>query len=61
MVLAHLSAVVAYLTILLIIAGALLALSVVALAGDFLIRNHAVRLRRHQSVPSYYRHLVLGH
>jgi hypothetical protein len=36
---------------------------VVALAAVtvFFTENHAVRVRRHQSIRSYYGHLTLGH
>ncbi|CCH75672.1 conserved exported hypothetical protein [Nostocoides australiense Ben110] len=61
MILSHAAAVATFLTVVLAIAGALVALALLAAAGDFLARNHTMRVRRHQSVPVYYRHLVTGH
>ena len=35
--------------------------TVAGLAITFLAENHAVRVRRHEGVLSYYGHLALGH
>lgn len=41
---------------------ALVAVAAVATLGvDFLVSNHAVRVRRHEGILSYYGHLALGH
>jgi hypothetical protein len=42
------------------VAGVATALSLAALA-DSLIRHHARRVARHESIPVYYRQLVLAH
>ncbi|MFN8097556.1 MAG: hypothetical protein U0Q21_04610 [Dermatophilaceae bacterium] len=57
----YLASVATYLTIVLSVAATLLGLAVLALGADFAARNHAVRVRRHESIPAYYRHLALGH
>ena len=36
-------------------------LALAAVAVDALVRHHAVRVRRHQTVRHYYGHLALGH
>ncbi|GAA1777542.1 hypothetical protein [Nostocoides vanveenii] len=56
-----LAAVVTFFTVVIGIAGALLAASVLVLGGEAVVRNHTLRGRRQESVPTYYRHLVLGH
>lgn len=35
-------------------------LAIVSL-GEFLVRNHSVRVERHLSIPTYYRGLALSH
>ena len=47
------------LVVLFSIAGLTLALAVGALASD-LVRHRSLRVARHQSIPTYYRHLVLA-
>ena len=32
-----------------------------AVVGDVVVRNRRVRLARHESIPTYYRALVLSH
>ncbi len=48
-----------------VIAFAVLAVAGVALALGLvttsLVRNHAVRVRRHETIRHYYGHLALGH
>lgn len=56
-----LAAVVTFYTVVIGIAGALVAASVLALGGEAVSRNHTLRVRRHESLPTYYRHLILGH
>ena len=41
--------------------AALAVVVAVASVAMFLAENHAVRVRRHEGVFSYYGHLVLGH
>ncbi|MBK6885823.1 MAG: hypothetical protein IPH03_04755 [Tetrasphaera sp.] len=57
----HLAATATFLTVVLAIVAAIFGVTLLLLGGDFLARNHTLRVRRHQSVPVYYRHLVLGH
>ena len=52
------------LTPLIVVFAAAIALTVAILAGAtvaFFVRNHALRVVRHEPVARYYRHLVLGH
>ena len=43
------------------IVAALGVIVAVASVAMFLVENHAVRVRRHEGVFSYYGHLALGH
>lgn len=36
-------------------------LAAIALLGDFAVRNHKLRVQRNESIPAYYRGLVLSH
>ncbi len=49
-----------FLVALFAVAAVAVALSVAALASE-IVRHRTARLARHQSVPTYYRHLVLAH
>jgi hypothetical protein len=44
-----------------VVALALAATLVAGVVAAFLVRNHAVRVRRHEPVGRYYAHLLLGH
>jgi hypothetical protein len=33
----------------------------VTVLGQSVVRHHRVRVARHESIPTYYRHLVLAH
>jgi hypothetical protein len=50
----------AFVTVFFAIAALAVVLAVASVA-TFLAENHAVRVRRHEGVFSYYGHLVLGH
>lgn len=57
----YLATVTAFLTSLVAAAAIVLGLAVIAIAVPAIRSNHAARINRHESIPTYYRGVVFGH
>ena len=44
-----------------VVVAALAVLIALATTAAFFVENHAVRVRRHETIRTYYGHLALGH
>ena len=54
-----------YVAVTLVVLAAVAALAAVVLMGTLLgratVTHHRLRVARHESIPTYYRHLAVGH